>query len=94
MFEITPEKENSFNRKAFCDYIASQNDCTGFTMELLNSIIDYAHRYEHVSKDQFAYYISDLIPSIDFKTVCGFCRDEILTKDGKAAKHEFWSENK
>ena len=46
-----------------------------------NNIIEYAHKHEHVSKDQFAYFISDLVPEIEFMDVAKFCEDDILTRD-------------
>ena len=40
----------------------------------------------------FAYFISDLIPEIDFMEVCGFCEDAILTSNGIYEKERFWEE--
>ena len=43
-------------------------------------IIDYAHKHEHISLDQFAYYVSDMIPEVEFLDIARFCEDVLLTK--------------
>ena len=45
---------------------------------LLENIVEYAHKYKHISKDQFAEAVSDMT-GIEFENVIQFCNDEILT---------------
>lgn len=54
-------------------------DCYG--RSLLLNVIDYAHRHEHVSKDQFAYFIADMLPEVELQDVARFCDDAILTDE-------------
>ena len=70
-----------FNRDGFIEWLEDKYGLNSFTVELLDNIIDYAHKHEHVSKDQFAYFISDLVPEIEFMDVAKFCEDTILTRD-------------
>ena len=70
-----------FNRDGFIEWLEDKHGLSSFTVELLDNIIDYAHKHEHVSKDQFAYFISDLVPEIEFIDVAKFCEDDILTRD-------------
>ena len=70
-----------FNRDGFIEWLEDKYGLNSFTVELLDNIIDYAHKHEHVSKDQFAYFISDLVPEIEFVDVVKFCEDAILTND-------------
>ena len=59
-----------------------------FLRDLVRNVIDYAKKYEHVSKDQFAYFVSDMLPEIEFGEVAMFCDDVILTADGQKMKYE------
>ena len=70
-----------FNRDGFIEWLEDKYGLNSFTVELLDNIIDYAHKHEHVSKDQFAYFVSDLVPEIEFLDVAKFCEDTILTRD-------------
>ena len=69
-----------FNRDGFIEWLEGKYWLNSFTVELLDNIIDYAHKHEHVSKDMFVYFISDLVPEVEFADVAKFCEDEILTK--------------
>lgn len=59
-----------------------------FLRELVQNVIDYAQKWEHVGKDQFAYFISDMLPEVEFGEVAMFCEDSILTADGQRMKRE------
>lgn len=59
-----------------------------FLRELVRNVIDYAQKWQHVSKDQFARFVSNMLPEIEFGEVAMFCEDSILTADGQRAKHE------
>ena len=90
----TMNYEKGFDRNAFLDYMQEQFNLHGnFTIDMINNIIDYAHKYEHVSKDQFAEFLADMIPEIEFAEVAAFCADGCLTAYGINAKHKFWNEH-
>lgn len=92
MNDLTYEK--GFDRNAFISYLYDNFDMYNcFAEDIINNIIDYAHKYEHVSKDQFAYFIADMIPAIEFDEVAAFCEDCCLTNDGIRKKHNFWNES-
>lgn len=59
-----------------------------FLRELVENIIEYAHKWEHVSKDQFCEFIYDMLPEVEFGEVAMFCEDEILTAYGQQMKRE------
>ena len=87
------EGNKGFDREAFMKYMEKSFDLTiCFSRGLIENVIEYAKEHEHVSKDMFAYFVSDLIPEIDFMEVCGFCEDAILTSNGIYEKERFWEE--
>ena len=75
-----------FNKNAFMEWITNNIEIGTFGVRAVENIIDYAAKYEHVSKDQFAYFISEMIPEVIFSEVAFFCDDDILTDYGKAEK--------
>lgn len=60
--------EKGFDRRAFMNYINDEYEINTFCIDMIDSIIEYAHNYEHVSKDQFADFVSHLL-SIEFAEV-------------------------
>lgn len=68
-----------FNEKAFTEWLEDKFDLNSYAVEMVTDIIEYAHKWEHVSKDQFAYFISDLLPEVEFEEVAQFCEDCMLT---------------
>lgn len=81
-----------FNDVLFMAYLQNQyptvfsGEGSSFTREWAENIIAYAHRYEQVSKDQFCYFISDMMPEIEMGEVAMFMDDDCLTSSGKAMK--------
>ena len=79
-----------FNESGFLSYLEETFDgfdnC--FLRDLVQNVIDYAQKWEHVSKDQFAYFVSDMLPEVEFGEVAMFCEDSILTADGQRMKRE------
>lgn len=68
-----------FNEKAFTEWLEEKYDLNSYAVEMVTNIIEYAHKWEHVSKDQLAYFISDLLPEVEFEEVAQFCEDCMLT---------------
>lgn len=79
-----------FDKNSFIEYMHENFNIDRFGIACIENIIDYAHKYEHVSKDQFCYFVSDILPEVEFSEVAGFCEDCILTSDGQYYKNEFW----
>lgn len=86
--------EREFDRNAFMEYIHDTFNMNGngFAERMIENIIDYAYKHEHVSRDQFADFIAELIPDVEFGEVAAFCEDSCLTTYGIKAKHDFWNE--
>lgn len=77
--------KKGFNDKGFMAYMNYQFPSVfsglggSFTWELLENLIEYAHKYEQVSKDQFCVFLSDLIPEVEMGEVAAFMEDDYLT---------------
>lgn len=77
--------KKGFNDEGFMAYMsyAFPDVFTGkgssFTRDLLENLIEYAHKYEQVSKDQFCVFLSDLIPEVEMGEVATFMDDDCLT---------------
>lgn len=79
-----------FDERGFMAYLEETfggfDNC--FLRGAVQNVIDYAQKWEHVSKDQFAYFLSDMLPEVEFGEVAMFCDDAILTADGQKMKYE------
>ena len=51
--------------------------------------IEYANEHEHISKDMFCKFVSDMIDEVEFGEVAMFMDDKCLTENGKAEKNKF-----
>lgn len=80
--------KKGFNDEAFMAYmtyrfpnifVEAPEDSYSFVRELLMNLIEYAHKHEHVSKDQFCMFLSDLIPEVEMGEVAAFMEDNCLT---------------
>lgn len=77
--------QKGFNNEGFMAYIAYQfpgvfaGNGSSFTRELLENLIEYAMKYEHVSKDQFCEFLADLLPEVEMGEVAAFMEDGCLT---------------
>lgn len=45
----------------------------------MENIIEYGFKYEMISKDRFCYWLSDMLPEVEFLEVAKFCADGYLT---------------
>ena len=68
-----------FDSNGFMEWLEENFTTDHYARQTVLNIIDYAHKHEHISKDQFAYFISDLLPEVEFLEVARFCDDAILT---------------
>lgn len=71
--------EKGFNREEFINWMKENYHIDRFSEDMINIIIDYAHKHEHVSKDMFCDFVSSMIPYIEKLYVARFCDDNILT---------------
>lgn len=63
---------------------------TAVTEPMLNRVIEYGRKNKNFSKDQFYYYLLDVIPKIDEREAAAFFSNEVLTADTRSKKAEFW----
>lgn len=79
-------KENSFDRAGFMAYLETNFNGfdNSFLRGLVNNVIDYAHKNEHVSKDQFCHFVSDMLPEVEFGEVAMFTDAACLSWWGQA----------
>lgn len=71
-----------FNKYAFMSWLKEEFPGvidTHWNHDLVTNVIDYALKHKNISKDQLAYFISDLLPEIEFLEVAKFCSNECLT---------------
>lgn len=71
-----------FNKDGFMNWLKNKfPGCLDnhWNRELVENIIIYATKHEHISKDQFAYFVSDMLPDVKFLEVARFCEDGCLT---------------
>lgn len=77
--------KKGFNDEGFMAYVEYQfpgvfsRSGGSFTRELLENLIEYAHKHEQVGKDQFCVFLSDLIPEVEMGEVAAFMEDGCLT---------------
>ena len=82
-------KEKGFFREAFVTYITENYECDNFATELINRILDYARDYEHIGKDDFVRFVSEMIPGVTFGEVAQFADNDILTAKGIEEKRRW-----
>lgn len=80
----------NFNKENFMEYL--KNNFNGFENSFLRdtveNIVSYAFKCCGHTLDAPAYFISDMLPEIEFSEVAMFCDDTILTRNGQRAKAE------
>lgn len=80
-----------FDKAKFVEYMEKHFNgfSNSFLRELIENIIDYALKNKQCSKDQFVYFISDLLPEVEFGEVAMFMSDNCLTNNGQQMKYDF-----
>ncbi len=80
--------KNGFNVTGFMEWL--ERNFNGFENCFLRGVIDnlieYGLKHERVSKDQFCYWLSDILPEVEFWDVAAFVADESLTDWGLEQK--------
>ena len=73
---------NGFDKDGFMSWLKEEFPGvvdTHWNCDLVENILKYALKHESVSKDQFAYFVSDMLPEVDFLEVARFCDNGKLT---------------
>ena len=85
-----------FDDVKFIDYVLEKNEgySNYYLRTMLENILQYSHKYEHISKGQFVYFLYDLIPELDVAEIAQFADDDILTNTLILEKQEFLREQK
>lgn len=68
-----------FNENAFIEWIEDRFELNPYSVQMVTNIIEYAQKLAHVSKDQFAEFVANLLPEVELEEVARFCQDSILT---------------
>lgn len=74
--------EKGFDKEGFMEWLKKEFPGvveTRWNYDLVENIIDYGFKHETVSKDQLCYWISDMLPELEFLEVAKFIEDEHLT---------------
>ena len=84
------ECENGFDETGFMGYLEKSFGGfeNTFLRGLVENLVEYGLMYERVSKDQFCYWLSNLLPEVSFGEVAAFMNDDSLTASGKTEKLE------
>lgn len=77
-----------FNAEKFMAYLEQEFNGMENCMlrQIVENLIDYGHKHEQVSKDQFVQWLTDMIPEVSFGEVAVFMEDDCLTESGKMKK--------
>ena len=71
----------NFNKNNFMTWMENEFYLNNYSIQTILSLINYAYVHENTSLDQFAYYIRDILPEVEFLDVARFCEDNILTQN-------------
>jgi len=75
---------NGFNKDGFMSWLEEEFPGvidTHWNYDLVENILEYALKHESISKDQFAYFISDMLPEVEFLEIARFCDDGCLADE-------------
>ena len=53
-----------FDRNGFMNWLEETFITNSFGRNIVSEIIEYAYEHQNVSLDQFAYFVSDLLPEL------------------------------
>lgn len=74
--------EKGFYKKDFLEWLFAEFPGIGadpWTRELIENVIAFGQKHEHISKDQFAYWIFDMLPDVEFLEAARFMDPGCLT---------------
>lgn len=74
--------ENGFNKEGFMNWLKEEFPGvidTHWNYDLVENIIDYALENKNTSKDQLAFFISDMLPEVEYTEIAKFCDEDMLS---------------
>lgn len=82
----------NFDKDRFMEYLqdefAAFDNAWDFLRGTISNLIDFGMRHHNQSKDQLGYFLSDILPGVEFQDVAMFIDDAYLTQNGQAEKAE------
>jgi hypothetical protein len=82
------QKSNILDSTVFMNYL--EKTFSGyespFLREFTENVINHGIRTQSASKDQLVYFLSDVIPDVEFGEVAQFVSDDFLAAHGKNEK--------
>lgn len=75
---------DEFDKEGFMNWLHKtvfQSADNWFSVEMVENLIKYGVRYHGHTKDGLAYFLSDIIPGVEFSDIVKFCDPKTLTKD-------------
>ena len=71
----------NFNQNDFMAWMENEFNLDNYSIKIILSLIHHAYLYENTALDQFAYFVSDILPEVEFLEVARFCNNDILTQN-------------
>ena len=59
-----------------------------FTYEMVENLVNYGKEHHGHTKDALAYFLSDMIPEVEFGEAAMFTDDDYLTHNGQMEKQK------
>ena len=77
--------QDKFDINGFISYMGQNFECAKnyFVREMLQNLVEYAIDQKGHTLDSIAFFLSDLIPEVEFGEVAMFVDDSLLTSYGK-----------
>ena len=81
---------NGFDKQMFMNFLEQSflGRENPFFRETISNLIDYALEHCNHSLDQACYFLSDMLPEVEFAEVAMFMDDSMLTAHGREVKQE------
>ena len=82
--------KQGFNKEGFMAYLESEFSGFDhrFLRETVENVVDFALEKHNYSLDQLGYFLSDILPEVEFADVVAFMDDSKLTAHGREVKAE------
>ncbi len=82
---------SGFNKEKFMDYMKQEFSPMDnhFTYDMVENLVDYAIQHKSHTKDDLCFFLSDIIPEVEFGEVAIFEDDANLTNCGLEEKRSF-----
>lgn len=79
-----------FDSDGFMAYLREQFEPMDnhFTHDMVENLVDYGNKHHSHTKDALAYFLSDIIPEVEFGEVAMFMDDDYLTYNGRMEKRK------